>query len=103
MLIYLNRTGFNGLFRLNARGGFNVPADRYTKPAIGRTEPLVRVAEALANPRLELLYGSFDTARDIAAAGDFLYCDPPYAPLTATSSFTTYTASAFGLADHARL
>jgi DNA adenine methylase len=103
MLIYLNRTGFNGLFRLNARGGFNVPAGRYARPTIGRTEQLVRVAEALANPRLKLVCGSFDTARDIAVAGDFLYCDPPYAPLTATSSFTAYTAAAFGLADHARL
>jgi DNA adenine methylase len=103
MLIYLNRTGFNGLFRLNARGGFNVPAGRYAKPAIQRTEQLARVAEALASPRLELLWGSFEVAREIAAAGDFLYCDPPYAPLTATSSFTAYTASSFELADQARL
>ena len=103
MLIYLNRTGFNGLFRLNARGAFNVPVGRYSNPTIRQRERLVRVAEALASPRLQLVWGSFEKAREIAAAGDFLYCDPPYAPLTATSNFTSYTASSFAFADQARL
>ena len=103
MFIYLNRTGFNGLFRLNASGGFNVPAGRYARPAIVNREKLVRVAEALSSPGVRLVFGSFESARDMAEAGDFLYVDPPYAPLSRTANFTSYTASRFGGEDQARL
>ena len=103
MFIYLNRTGFNGLFRLNARGGFNVPAGRYARPAIVNREKLVRVADALSSPGVRLVFGSFESARDIAEAGDFLYVDPPYAPLSRTANFTSYTSSRFGAEDQARL
>jgi DNA adenine methylase len=103
MLIYLNRTGFNGLFRLNARGAFNVPAGRYARPAIVNRNKLHAVANALAFPRVKLVYGSFDLARDVAGAGDFLYCDPPYAPLSRTANFTSYTTPRFGNDDHVRL
>jgi DNA adenine methylase len=101
MLIYLNRTGFNGLFRLNARGEFNVPAGRYERPKIADREKLVRVAAALSRPRL--VWDSFECALDIAAAGDFVYLDPPYAPLSRTASFTAYTARRFGTDDQQRL
>ena len=103
MFIYLNRTGFNGLFRLNAAGGFNVPAGRYARPAIVNREKLVRVADALSSPGVRLVFGSFESARDIAHRGDFLYVDPPYAPLSRTANFTSYTASRFGGEDQARL
>ena len=103
MLIYLNRTGFNGLFRLNASGGFNVPAGRYARPAIVNREKLFRVADALSCPGVRLMFGSFESARDLAEAGDFLYVDPPYAPLSRTANFTSYTASRFGEEDQARL
>ena len=103
MLIYLNRTGFNGLFRLNARGAFNVPAGRYARPSIVNRGRLTAVADALAGPRVRLLYGSFELAREVAGPGDFLYCDPPYAPLTPTSNFTSYTGARFGDDDQARL
>jgi DNA adenine methylase len=103
MFIYLNRTGFNGLFRLNAGGGFNVPAGRYARPAIVNREKLVRVAHALSSPGVRLVFGSFDLARDVAEAGDFLYVDPPYAPLSQTSNFTSYTASRFDGDDQVRL
>src|SRR5260221_4889089 len=103
MLIYLNRTGFNGLFRLNARGAFNVPAGRYARPAIVNREKLAAVARALGGPRVRLEYGSFELARTIARAGDFLYCDPPYAPLSRTANFTSYTAARFDDADQVRL
>jgi DNA adenine methylase len=103
MLIFLNRTGFNGLFRLNARGAFNVPAGRYARPAIVNRRKLNAVADALALPRVKLLYGSFDLARDMAAPGDFLYCDPPYAPLSRTANFTSYTTPRFGNDDQVRL
>jgi DNA adenine methylase len=103
MLIYLNRTGFNGLFRVNARGEFNVPAGRYNRPTIVDRPKLIRVAHALAGKRVRLECGSFETAMTLAEPGDFLYVDPPYAPLSPTSSFTSYTAPRFGAADQRRL
>jgi DNA adenine methylase len=103
MLIYLNRTGFNGLFRLNARGAFNVPAGRYDRPNIADRGRLAGVAEALSGDGLRLVYGSFDVAQDAAAPGDFVYFDPPYAPLSRTASFTAYTALRFDAEDQRRL
>jgi DNA adenine methylase len=103
MLIYLNRTGFNGLFRLNARGAFNVPAGRYERPKIADHEKLARVARALADDRLRLVWGSFESVLDEASAGDFVYFDPPYAPLSRTSNFTSYTAVRFDTRDQGRL
>ena len=103
MLIYLNRTGFNGLFRVNARGEFNVPAGRYDRPTIVDRPKLFRVAHALAGKRVRLECGSFEIARTLAEAEDFLYVDPPYAPLSVTSSFTSYTAPRFAAADQRRL
>ena len=103
MLIYLNRTGYNGLFRVNARGGFNVPAGRYSRPSIANRDRLVRVAEALSQPGVRLVLGSFEATREIAAPEDFIYSDPPYAPLSKSASFTAYTASRFDEADQARL
>ena len=103
MLIYLNRTGFNGLFRLNARGAFNVPAGRYDRPNIVDRGRLARVADALSRPGVQLTRGSFESVLDVAVAGDFLYFDPPYAPLTPTANFTSYTALRFDSGDHVRL
>jgi len=103
MLIYLNRTGFNGLFRLNSRGGFNVPAGRYEKPRISDRDRLFRAAEALASPGVRLIAGSFELALDYAQRGDFLYFDPPYAPLSTTARFTSYTSRPFGANDQQRL
>jgi DNA adenine methylase len=90
------------LFRLNARG-FNVPAGRYARPNIVDRGKLMLVAGALSRPGVILQWGSFDAALDVAVAGDFLYFDPPYAPLTRTASFTSYTAPRFDAADHVRL
>ena len=103
MLIYLNRTGFNGLFRLNSRGEFNVPVGRYEKPRISDRDRLFRVAEALASPGVQLIAGSFELAVDHAQRGDFLYFDPPYAPLSTTARFTSYTSRPFGTGDQRRL
>jgi DNA adenine methylase len=103
MLIYLNRTGFNGLFRVNARGAFNVPAGRYDRPRIADHGKLTRVAEALSNPRLTLEYGSFESIEHIARPGDFVYFDPPYAPVSRTASFTSYTGPGFSAEDQQRL
>jgi DNA adenine methylase len=95
MLIYLNRTGFNGLFRLNSRGAFNVPAGRYERPNIADRDKVMCVAAALGNPRVRLMWGSFERVLDVAAGGDFIYFDPPYAPLSRTANFTAYTSSRF--------
>jgi DNA adenine methylase len=103
MLIYLNRTGFNGLFRLNACGGFNVPIGRYARPRISDPDRVARVAEALASSRVQLRYDSFEATLAIAETGDFLYIDPPYAPLGPTANFTSYTSARFGAADQERL
>ncbi len=103
MFIYLNRTGFNGLFRVNGRGRFNVPAGRYTNPTICDPEHLRWVARALTSPNVAIEHASFERGLDSAGAGDFVYCDPPYAPLTATASFTSYTAAGFTSRDQERL
>lgn len=102
MLIYLNRTGFNGLFRLNGSGHFNVPAGRYSNPQICDEENLRNVSAVLAR-NVKLIHGSFEDVRSIARRGDFLYFDPPYAPLSRTSRFTSYTASQFGLPEQQKL
>jgi DNA adenine methylase len=95
MFIYLNRTGYNGLFRQNARGDFNVPAGRYPNPTICDERTLRSVASVLSSPRVRLGHERFGAVREAAAPGDFVYFDPPYAPLSATARFTSYTAAAF--------
>ena len=103
MFIYLNRTGFNGLFRLNARGAFNVPLGRYERPRIADGDRIAYAAEAFANPRVRLEWGSFEVVRTMAAAGDFLYIDPPYAPVSRTANFTSYTPARFDAANQRAL
>jgi DNA adenine methylase len=103
MLIYLNRTGFNGLFRVNARGAFNVPAGRYDRPRISDRDRLFRAAEALGARGVRLITGSFELALEYGRRDDFLYFDPPYAPLSATARFTSYTSRPFGTDDQQRL
>lgn len=103
MLIYLNRTGFNGLFRLNGAGEFNVPAGRYVRPTICDPDHLHAVADALGRRRVRLALASFEDVLRTAGAGDFVYFDPPYAPLSTTAQFTAYTGTTFTLADQARL
>ena len=103
MFIYLNRTGFNGLFRVNASGEFNVPPGRYERPKIADRDKLGRAAAALRAPGIVLRYGSFESVLDVAGPSDFIYFDPPYAPLTRTANFTSYTSPRFSHADHVRL
>ena len=103
MLIYLNRTGFNGLFRLNAAGEFNVPAGRYQRPRICDPAHLSAVAAALGAPGVTLELAPFEAATSAAREGDLVYFDPPYAPASQTARFTSYTARPFTLDDHVRL
>ncbi len=103
MLIYLNRTGYNGLFRLNSKGRYNVPAGRYARPAICDAGNLRRVSAVLRSPGVTLRHGSYVEACEAAGPGDLLYFDPPYAPVSRTASFTSYTARGFSSADQAAL
>lgn len=103
MLIYLNRTGFNGLFRLNSRGDFNVPVGRYANPRICDEPTLQAAAAVLSGRSAEIRFDAFEGVLAHAKRGDFLYLDPPYAPLTATSRFTAYTESGFTSEDQRRL
>lgn len=99
--IFLNRTAYNGLYRVNASGWFNAPFGRYAKPRICDRENLARCAELLQG--VELRHEDFGTAMLRAEPGDFVYADPPYVPISETSSFTAYTPGGFGLEQHARL
>jgi len=103
MLIYLNRTGFNGLYRVNRAGEFNVPVGRYTNPRIVDEGHLRQVAAALRSRGVTLVQGSFEGALVNAGKGDFVYCDPPYAPISRTACFASYTASGFTQTDQQRL
>jgi DNA adenine methylase len=95
MFIYLNRTGYNGLFRVNASGDFNVPAGRYARPRVCDASALRAASAALGRPGVRLAQASFADTLASAAAGDFVYLDPPYAPLSRTANFTAYTARGF--------
>lgn len=100
-LIYLNRTAFNGLYRVNSAGRFNVPLGRHRDVAICRPEVLRACSAHLRHA--ELLCQDFAGVLDRARPGDLVYFDPPYVPLSSTSSFTSYTAERFGPADQQRL
>jgi DNA adenine methylase len=103
MLIYLNRTGFNGLFRQNRDGMFNVPAGRYLNPRICDRDHLRSVAQAWQQRGVTMRLASFEATLAQAGRGDFVYCDPPYAPLSRTASFAHYTAGGFTGVDQMRL
>ena len=103
MLIYLNRTGYNGLFRLNASGEFNVPPGRYDNPKIVDRPLLSLASSALSAPRVVLRHAGFDRVLEDACAGDFVYFDPPYEPLTKTANFRGYTGRGFSDQDQQRL
>ncbi|HWP08223.1 MAG TPA: DNA adenine methylase [Polyangiaceae bacterium] len=99
--IYLNRTGYNGLYRVNSRNVFNVPFGDYTNPTICDVDNLRACSRALKGARIEKR--DFEGVLSRAQRGDFVYFDPPYVPLTATSRFTDYTSDGFSDADQVRL
>ena len=91
--IFLNRTCFNGLYRVNSRGGFNVPFGRYQNPTILHEDVLRADAELLRNTTVHL--GDFTQSEPHISEGTFVYFDPPYRPLNRTSSFTQYAKGGF--------
>ena len=103
MLIYLNRTGYNGLFRVNASGEYNVPPGRYDRPRILDRPLLELVSRAFTTSEVRLEVAPFERVLDQATNGDFVYFDPPYAPLSATANFRGYTGRGFGDTDQEQL
>jgi DNA adenine methylase len=99
--IYLNKTCYNGLWRVNRAGGFNVPFGRYTNPPICVPDALLAAHRVLQ--RAELRCGDYRATVEDAERDDLIYLDPPYEPVTATASFTSYTAHAFGRDDQRAL
>jgi DNA adenine methylase len=99
--IYLNKTCFNGLYRVNRKGEFNVPMGRYTNPNIADAATLRAASAALE--WAELRCAPFETLLSEVRPGDFVYFDPPYEPLSRTANFTTYAQDGFSQADQTRL
>jgi DNA adenine methylase len=99
--IYLNKTGFNGLYRVNRSGLFNVPFGRYTNPTICDEPNLRLVAECLRG--VELKVDDFKNVCKFAKMGDAVYLDPPYLPVSATAYFTSYDRHPFLLKEHKQL
>lgn len=100
-LIYLNRTAFNGLYRVNSSNVFNVPLGKYVNPKICDENNLRACAQALAGA--EIQHAGFESVLDRAREKDFVYFNPPYQPLTRTAKFTDYTREGFGDEDQQRL
>ncbi len=92
--IYLNRTCFNGMYRVNKSGGFNVPYGKYNNPNIVNQENLENISKVLQD--IKIKHQDYKETLKKAKKGDFIYLDPPYAPLSPTASFTAYTKEGFG-------
>ena len=101
LLIYLNKTGFNGLYRVNSRGEFNVPFGRYVKPSI--FDPRALQATAALLRKAEIADEDFGSVLDRAQRDDFVYFDPPYDTLSRSASFTAYGSGGFGPDEQERL
>lgn len=93
--IYLNRTCFNGLYRVNSKGEFNVPFGNYSNPRIVDSENILNCSQILQ--KTEIKCADFSEILKYAKKGDFVYFDPPYVPLSDTSSFTSYTKEGFDI------
>jgi DNA adenine methylase len=99
--LWLNRAGFNGLYRENKKGGFNVPVGRYAKLSFPRPEHFQRVSELFQG--VEFVACGFEDVMSEAGEGDQVYCDPPYVPLSQTASFTGYFKADFGWDEQKQL
>lgn len=102
-LIYLNKTCYNGLFRVNSLGQFNTPYGKYKNPNIVNEQTLRAVSTYFNNNNIKILSGDFEDALTEAKEGDFVYLDPPYDPISDTSSFTGYNEGGFNKEEQERL
>ncbi|MBX2965343.1 MAG: DNA adenine methylase [Cyclobacteriaceae bacterium] len=101
LFIYLNRTCFNGLYRVNRKNEYNVPIGSYKRPTICDKENILAVSKALQ--KVEILCGDFERTLDYANEGSLFYFDPPYKPLSKTSSFNSYAKDEFNDSEQIRL
>lgn len=101
LLIYLNRHCYNGLYRVNSSGDFNVPFGRYEKVSVPERDSIQGVSAALK--RCLIANSDFQDTVDTVGAGDLVFFDPPYTPVSRTSRFTDYTSGGFGTLDQIRL
>ncbi len=101
--IFLNRTCFNGLYRVNSLGQFNVPFGAYTNPDFVQEKNILNSSKLLRKTKAEIRLQSFERVLDKAEVGDFIYFDPPYDTLTTSANFTSYDKSWFGQDMQVRL
>ncbi len=101
LFIFLNRTCFNGLYRVNSKGEFNVPHGKYSNPRICDAENLKAVSRLLQ--KVEILCGDFAQTINYASSNSLFYFDPPYKPISETSSFTSYSTNGFDDTEQIRL
>jgi DNA adenine methylase len=101
VLLFLNRTCFNGLYRVNSKGGFNVPFGRYDQPVICHPQTILADSRLLA--RVTILQGDFAEVLNHAPANSFFYFDPPYKPLSKTAAFNAYATETFDARSQERL
>jgi DNA adenine methylase len=99
--IYLNKTGYNGLYRVNRAGKFNVPMGRYSNPLFCDAENLHACCKALQG--VDLRVADFEDVASRAKTGDFVYFDPPYVPVSDSADFTSYVPGGFGADQQRRL
>jgi DNA adenine methylase len=102
-LLFLNKTCFNGLYRVNKKGQFNVPLGRYTNPNIVNKENLTAVSKILQSKKIKISCRDFEAVLGDAKKGDLVYFDPPYQPVSSTANFTSYTHRDFTEDDLERL
>ncbi|MCH4170779.1 MAG: DNA adenine methylase [Lactobacillus sp.] len=102
-ILYMLRVDFNGLYRVNKKGQFNVPYGRNKNPKIANRDNIMAVSNYFNKIDIEFLNTDFENSVQTANKRDFVYFDPPYIPLTLTSDFTSYTANGFTLKDQERL
>jgi DNA adenine methylase len=103
LLVYLNKTCYNGLYRVNSDGVFNVPWGRNNNPRIYDEDNIRAVGKALRDRRVKVICCDYSSVLTKVGVNDFVYFDPPYQPLSMTSSFTSYTPDPFGEDDQKRL
>lgn len=101
--IFLNKTCYNGLYRVNKIGNFNVPHGRYFNPKICNKEKLIECSNLLKNADVEIICDIYRNVTAKCKDSDFIYLDPPYFPISRTSNFTDYTKESFGILQHDEL
>lgn len=101
IFLYLNKTGYNGLFRVNSKGNFNVPFGRYKSPRVANVKLITQASHVLQ--KVEIMNTDFMYVIDQVEEGSFCYLDPPYNPISKTSHFTDYSIDGFGEEDQMRV